>query len=189
MSTRFGYIRGGVTSINGETGDIQLNLQRVQQQVRYFTLTSAQGLSKSITLPIAPTSADQVQVDVLDGGGALYLHLDFSVNGSVVSWDGGRYSNLITEGDTLRIRWTSDAGTQQQIVRYYTLDQTHEITRTILLPTLPGEPERVVVDVMNGGGTLVYGVDFSIVGQTLTWNGGRLSGLLGVADELRVAYY
>lgn len=189
MTTRFGYVRGGVTSINGETGDIQLNLQRVQQQVRYFTVTAAQGAAKAIVLPVAPTSADQVQVDVLDGGGALYLHLDFSVSGSTVSWDGGRFSHLITEGDTLRIRWTSDAGTQQQIVRYYTLDQSHELTKQVSLPSIPGEPERVVVDVMNGGGTLVYGIDFSIIGQVLTWESGRLSSVLGRADELRVAYY
>lgn len=75
------------------------------------------------------------------------------------------------------------------LVDYFELDSAQESAKEVTLSDTPTEPTRTVVDVMNGGGALRYGLDFTVSGNTLSWSGGRFDGVLASGDELRVIFY
>jgi hypothetical protein len=75
------------------------------------------------------------------------------------------------------------------LVDYFELDSAQEAAKEVTLSDTPTEPTRTIVDVMNGGGALRYGLDFTVSGDTLSWASGRFDGILASGDELRVIFY
>jgi len=75
------------------------------------------------------------------------------------------------------------------LVDYFELDSAQEAAKELTLSDTPTEPTRTIVDVMNGGGALRYGLDFTVTGDVLSWSGGRFDGILASGDELRVVFY
>lgn len=70
--------------------------------VEYVTLTAPQAAAKQVTLTYPPVTASQVQLDVI-GNGPQYFSVDFTVSGSVLSWNGLTLDGLLAAGDQLRI--------------------------------------------------------------------------------------
>lgn len=62
------------------------------------------------------------------------------------------------------------------------------IAKQLLLPTPPPVPTEVVLDVI-GGTSQRYGVDFTISGNVLDWNGLRLDGQIVAGSELRIWWF
>jgi hypothetical protein len=74
-------------------------------------------------------------------------------------------------------------------IDYFDLTAAEELSKEVILNSIPSEPTKTVVDVLSGGGALRYTLDFTIAGNVLSWAGGRFDGILGDGDELRVVYY
>lgn len=74
-----------------------------EYQVEYFTITLAEELSKSITLPLNPTTPYTVMVDIFNGGGPMRYASDFVVSGKTISWGGGRFDGILSENDEIRV--------------------------------------------------------------------------------------
>jgi hypothetical protein len=60
--------------------------------------------------------------------------------------------------------------------------------KAITLPDVPIQPTAVTVD-MIGGIAQVYGTDFVVSGNQLSWTGLGLEALLAANDQLRVSYF
>lgn len=75
-----------------------------------------------------------------------------------------------------------------QIVQYKTLDATDITNKYITIPASPGDVTKVLLDVIKGS-SQEYGVDFSVSGTQLTWNGLGLDGQLNIGDILRYHYF
>lgn len=76
---------------------------KTKVKVVYHTLTLAEEIAKSLTLPGYPKS---LQVDVVDGGGAQVLGRDFVYSGTVLSWAGLGLDGVLVEGDILRLTYS-----------------------------------------------------------------------------------
>lgn len=84
---------------------------------------------------------------------------------------------------------TSGAASQSYSVEYRTLTAQEELDKQIQLAVTPTEPNRTLLDILEGGGTATLGVDFDVIGDILSWAGGPLDGLLTEGDQIRVVFY
>lgn len=73
-------------------------------------------------------------------------------------------------------------------VAYITISPEQAVAKQIQLSTLPTRPERTLLDVV-GAGAQMYSLDFNVVGDILSWSGGRLDGILDEGDEIRVVWF
>lgn len=76
----------------------------------------------------------------------------------------------------------------QAVVEYRTLDLAEVTSKSLLLTYIPNNAALVELDVISGG-PQNYVTDYTVSGQTLSWDGTDLSSLLGVGDRLRISYY
>lgn len=60
--------------------------------------------------------------------------------------------------------------------------------KQITLAATPGTATQVIVDVI-GGSSQIYGTDFSVSGNILTWNGLGMEAILSASDVLRIQYF
>ena len=72
-------------------------------------------------------------------------------------------------------------------VEYVTFDATAIANSEIELAFTPTEPTMVTFDIISGSAQ-VYSEDFTVTGNTLSWSGKPLDGLLDVGDSCRVIY-
>jgi hypothetical protein len=72
------------------------------EQVEYHTVTALELAAKQFNLGSAPITPANVQADVVDGA-VLGFSTDFSVVGSVFSWNGLGLDGVIAEGDVVRL--------------------------------------------------------------------------------------
>lgn len=180
---QFNYVRASaVTSVNGQTGDVVLNISG--GQVFYATVDAIQEINKAITLPFLISDPNSLLVDLLSGGGSLYHGLDFYIDGTAVKWDGKRTDGLIASGDEIRFVYLSSP-----VNTYYvTLSFAQATAKQVVLAIPPLDPANVQIDVMNGGGALYIDRDFFISGNIISWAGGRLDAVLSAGDEIRISY-
>lgn len=75
-----------------------------------------------------------------------------------------------------------------QIVEYHTLTAGDITAKEITIPSAPVDVTKVILDVISGS-SQHYGVDFSVSGTTLTWNGLGLDGNIIAGDVLRYHYF
>lgn len=68
------------------------------------------------------------------------------------------------------------------------ISPAESIAKEVILADTPNFPLKTLVDV-DGGGAAFYTLDFTVTGNVLSWAGGRLDGLLGAGDKLRVVYF
>lgn len=73
--------------------------------VEYFTLTSAQATSGSVTLSYTPTSPEVVTLDVISGSAQVYGE-DYSVTGNLLSWAANPLYDIMAEGDKIRVTYS-----------------------------------------------------------------------------------
>lgn len=74
-----------------------------EYQVQYVDISAGDEAAKQITLSATPTQPTRVLVDVANGGGPLRYGLDFVVSANILSWSGGRFDGILSEGDELRV--------------------------------------------------------------------------------------
>lgn len=75
-----------------------------QTVVQYFTLTSGQIASASVTLTYSPSPANQTTLDIISNGPQYYAD-DFTVSGNVLSWSGKPIDGLLVAGDRIRVQY------------------------------------------------------------------------------------
>lgn len=73
-------------------------------------------------------------------------------------------------------------------VEYRNLTPTEATTKQLTLTSIPEDILDVEVDVI-GGGPQHFGVDYSVTGGLLTWNGFGLEPFLVSGDVLRISYF
>lgn len=73
-------------------------------------------------------------------------------------------------------------------VEYRTLSSGEAASKSIVLLSVPYLSSYTVLDIL-GGTSQQYSVDYSVTGNTLSWNGLALDGLLSAGDTLRVIYW
>ena len=69
----------------------------------------------------------------------------------------------------------------------YTLTTFDISTRSVTLPDTPNDPELTSLEV-EGAGSLSYGDSYTVSGNTLSWAGLGLDGILEIGDKIKVIY-
>lgn len=72
--------------------------------------------------------------------------------------------------------------------QYFTLTPADIANKFVTLSTMPAAPTQAQMTIL-GGVLQVYGTDYTISGNTLSWNGTDLDGFLTSGDELYVFYW
>lgn len=101
-------------------------------------------------------------------------------------------ATYISVGILSPLDWVQTSGPAQAKsyqVEYRTLTAQEELDKQLTLSTTPSEPERTLLDILDGGGPANYGNQFQVSGDVLTWAGGDLDGLLSEGDQVRIVYY
>ena len=78
--------------------------------------------------------------------------------------------------------------TGTNVVIYDTISAGEEISKSFTLVSTPAQPTMVLFDII-GGTSQHYGVDFTISGNTLSWSGLDLDGVLTENDVVRLQYF
>lgn len=73
-------------------------------------------------------------------------------------------------------------------VEQHEIDLTQFTTGEIILAETPTHPEKTLL-MIDGAGSCFYGLDFTVSGNVLTWNGLRLDGLIGLDDLVQIIYF
>lgn len=74
--------------------------------VKYRTLTGGEITAKQLTMSPAAADVTGVQLDIISGGAVEYL-VDFTVTGSILSWNGLGLDGVLSAGDKLRLVYVS----------------------------------------------------------------------------------
>lgn len=74
------------------------------------------------------------------------------------------------------------------LVEQHLLDAGDIAAKSVTLTAAPKIANYVLLQV-DGGAPAFYGLDFTVSGNTLSWNSLRLDGLLAVSDRIQVIYY
>lgn len=92
--------------------------------------------------------------------------------------------------DGLERRVIDDAcpGASGYIAEYFTLDLRDILAKEIVLTNTPAQPTYVLLQI-DGAPPSFYTLDFTVSGNTLSWSGLRLDGLLEPGDVLQVIYF
>lgn len=92
---------------------------------------------------------------------------------------------MLTEGKAA-VAPITPSGTQE--VGYQTLDATAITNKEFTLPSTPAVSTKVMLDLI-GGSAQVYGTDFTVSGDVLSWNGLTLESELTEGSILRYNYF
>lgn len=71
-------------------------------EIEYRTISGPEDAAKQLTLAIAPVDVSKVQLGIR-GGGTQILGTDFTVSGSILSWNGLALDGVLTSGDQITI--------------------------------------------------------------------------------------
>lgn len=83
---------------------------------------------------------------------------------------------------------SSSHGALGYTVEYFTLGIGDILSSSITLADTPYFPDRVLLQI-DGAAPSFYSLDFTVSGNTLSWGGLRLDGLLEPGDVLQVIYF
>ncbi len=70
----------------------------------------------------------------------------------------------------------------------HTVSPTEAAEKKFILRSQPKVASTLMVDVLDGGGTVISGTHFSLVGSEIHWSGFELDGTLAQGDRLRITY-
>jgi len=73
-------------------------------------------------------------------------------------------------------------------VEQLTISAAQAAAKQIILANTPTQPTRTLLFV-DGAAATFYGLDFTVSGATLSWNGTRLDQLLAENDLVRIVYF
>lgn len=104
--------------------------------------------------------------------------LNFTGNVTVVDSGGGVAEVQIGGG--------GGAGYNQVV--YHTLTTLEIANKQLQLPSVPLSPALMLVDQANGTPSLLPGVDFTVAGDIVDWNGFGMDGVVAEGDIIRFAY-
>jgi len=72
-------------------------------------------------------------------------------------------------------------------VEYLTLDSDDITNKYVVLANTPYSVTETMMDII-GGGSQIYGTDYTVSGPQLSWDSLDLDGVLEAADKMRVSY-
>lgn len=201
--------------INSANPHVQYLLKSHSNLVEYFTIGPTELTNKKIILSNTPAVAQNVQVDVKEGGGFLQYGVDFIVVNNEIRWSGLDFESIAGIDDKLRIGYNKlntdpfvpgseflledhvsapnphnqyVLKTNSRKIQYFTINPTNIINKKIILDNVPTNPQYVQVDIKEGGGPLFFGEDFIIEGNELKWEGFAYDFVVDPDDILRIIY-
>ena len=95
------------------------------------------------------------------------------------------YVMYLTEGETIDV--PAPSGIEQVFV--HTITAAEELAKQFNLPQTPAFASKVMVDILEGGGTQEFNVDYNISVNVFQWAGYGLDGFLAENDKIRFHYY
>lgn len=93
-----------------------------------------------------------------------------------------------TEGDTVNITIPGGGSSSNFETEYHTIILDDLAIKSFNLSNSPINPSKVIVDVMRGA-PQQYSIDFTVSGNTFSWENLGLDGELGLDDVVRVCYF
>ena len=72
-------------------------------------------------------------------------------------------------------------------VEPHTVDNSEYIAKEITMLHSPTKPEEVIVDIPTGT-SQVYGIDFTVTGNILSWDGFGMETIIDENDRIRITY-
>jgi len=84
------------------------------------------------------------------------------------------------------------AASANERVEYIIINAAAILAKQVVLSGAPASATRTKVDIMNGGGGCEeYGVDFTVAGAILDWNGLNwdTQGIFASGERLRITYF
>jgi len=94
----------------------------------------------------------------------------------------------ISTGDEYELFSSGTPGIGGYELEQHEIDFTQFADKEIILSEVPTQPTRTIM-MIDGAGPCFYGVDFTVSGNVLTWNGLRLDGLIGLDDLVQIIYF
>lgn len=73
------------------------------------------------------------------------------------------------------------------VTEYRTITAAEETAKQLTLANTPADPAKVLLDIISGS-PQVFGADYSVSSNILTWNGLALETILAEGDKLRIIY-
>lgn len=92
-------------------------------------------------------------------------------------------------GDEYLIFTSGIPGVGGYFVEQFQIDVEELTAKEVILSGNPTQPTRTLLAVDGAGGIAFYGLDFTVTGNTLSWDGTRLDGLLELNDLIQVIYF
>lgn len=77
--------------------------ETTSRKIEYVTIDITQLINKKIILDKTPINPQFVQVDIKEGGGALFYGVDFIIVGNELRWETYEYEFIVDVDDKLRI--------------------------------------------------------------------------------------
>jgi hypothetical protein len=74
-------------------------------------------------------------------------------------------------------------------VEYRTLTSGEASANQLILGATPATPSKTMLDILDGGGTQEYSVEYTVSGAVLSWSAGPLAGTLVAGNRFRIVYW
>jgi len=146
------------------------------------------GVNQVFTVTEIPVSSEAIAVYV---NGNYMEEAEFSVLGNTITMAA---SSTPTLGQSIEA-WYLTEGVAPAVtlpgndnVIYHTLTGTDVANKEIVLANTPAEPTKVLLDYI-GGGTQIYGVDYSVVSNTVEFSGFALETVIAIGDVVRIKFF
>jgi len=94
----------------------------------------------------------------------------------------------ISTGDEYELFSSGTPGIGGYELEQHEIDFTQFTDKEIILGQVPTQPTRTIM-MIDGAGPCFYGLDFTVSGNVLTWDGLRLDGLIGLDDLVQIIYF
>lgn len=147
-----------------------------------FQLTQEDIDAKQITLPSLPVGF--VLLDVI--GGIVQVHgIDYTVDGLTLSWDGLGLDGFLEVDDTLLVQYSETIA--QAGFNIIELTEENINSKSAQLTATPINPEFTQLTVI-GGSNQLYGIDFIVSGNSVSWDGLGLDNFVDVGDILVIQF-
>lgn len=124
----------------------------------------------------------------IDGSGPQVYGIDYTIDKNKVIWSGSALDGVLEVNDKMIITYESNKSIGSIETRERIIISVQNIAqKQINLANTPNNPSLVKL-IPDGGIQQIYGVDYSVTGQILTWNGLGLENLIESGDTLTVTY-
>ena len=173
-----GALIGGFPIGNGNFGS-------EKYVVEQLVLSTDDINNKNVKLLNTPVDSQYVTLTIKHGISQINGE-DFVVINDTISWNGLGLDGFLEVGDVLIIEYSliQTAGITIQTI---TLNSQQIANKYVTLLDAPANPSSVTLDI-KGGIPQLFGEDFFVMGDMLTWNTLGLDGFLEVGDVLIIEY-